>query len=70
MLAKKVFLAVVTLFCISMSYILTAKKQSRTELNPDVYSGKDRAWALALAQAQLIKTEATINKPYYFYKVS
>lgn len=35
---------------------------------PESNFGEDKEWALAIARSGLIKTEASVEKPYYFYQ--
>jgi Glycosyl transferase family 2 len=35
---------------------------------PEQNYGEDKIWALSIAQSKLIKTEADIKEPYYFYR--
>ncbi len=35
---------------------------------PETNLGEDRAWALAIAESGLLKTEEHIDEPYYFYR--
>lgn len=35
---------------------------------PNISLGEDTDWALRVAKAQVIKTEASVNQPYYYYQ--
>jgi glycosyltransferase involved in cell wall biosynthesis len=35
---------------------------------PEINHGEDKAWSMAICNANVLKTESTINMPYYFYQ--
>lgn len=35
---------------------------------PEISHGEDKEWSMAICRAGVLKTEATIGKPYYFYE--